>query len=174
MRLIALICLALAALTLVAPPHASAHTTRIASDPVANAELATGPTRVSATFNEPLQSAFAAMSVVGPDGHLWSTGEPQVQGAVISVAVAPLGPVGRYTVNYRVTSADGHAVTGSWSFSLTRSGTGRPGPTAAAPTEPGVPAWAVLAGAAVLVIGGAAALFGLRAWRARRCRWTNG
>ena len=59
------------------------------------------------------------MTVVGPDGNLWSTGEPQVEGAVISVGVRPLGPAGTYTVNYRATSADGHVVSGSWSFRLT-------------------------------------------------------
>ena len=59
------------------------------------------------------------MTVVGPDGNLWSTGDPQVQGAVIAVGVRPLGPAGTYTVNYRVTSADGHPVSGSWSFRLT-------------------------------------------------------
>ena len=45
------------------------------------------------------------MTVVGPDGNLWSTGEPRVDGAVISVDVLPLGPAG--------TSADGHPVSGS-------------------------------------------------------------
>ena len=42
----------------------------------------------------------------------WSTGQPTVRGAVVSVKVRPLGPTGSYTVNYRVTSADGHVVSG--------------------------------------------------------------
>ena len=61
-------------------PVASAHATRIATDPADNAALAQGPQRVSATFNEQLQPEFAAMTVVGPDGNLWSTGDPQVRG----------------------------------------------------------------------------------------------
>jgi copper resistance protein C len=82
------------------------------------------------------------MTVVGPDGNLWSTGDPRVSGAVISVALRPLGPVGRYTVNYRVTSADGHRVTGSWWFELTAPGSGAPGAPAAAPAEAGgFPVW---------------------------------
>ena len=48
--------------------------------------------------------------------------------AVLSVGVRPLGPSGKYTVNYRVTSADGHVVSGSWPFHLTTAGTGKPGP----------------------------------------------
>ena len=71
-----------------------------------------------------MQAQFAAMTVVGPDGNLWSTGEPTVEGTVISVGVRPLGPAGTYTVNYRATSADGHVVSGSWSFQLTAAGTG--------------------------------------------------
>ena len=135
---------------------ASAHATRTATDPVENAALTTAPTRVSATFNEQLQPSFAAMTVVGPDGNLWSQGDPQVQGAVVSVAVRPLGPAGTYTVNYRVTSADGHVVSGSWSFELTQPGTGTPGPAATAPAQDrGVPVWPFLAGATVLIAAGA-------------------
>ena len=59
---------------------ASAHAVRIATDPAENAALTQGPQRVSATFNEELQPEFAAMTVVGPDGNLWSTGDPQVAG----------------------------------------------------------------------------------------------
>ena len=54
---------------------ATAHAARIASDPVENAELSQAPTRVSATFNEAMQPQFAAMTVVGPDGNVWSTGD---------------------------------------------------------------------------------------------------
>ena len=98
---------------------ASAHTALVSSDPPADTTLTAAPTRVTATFNEELQTAFAAMTVVGPDGNLWSAGEPEVHGAVADVAVRPLGPSGTYTVNYRVTSADGHVVSGSWSFTVT-------------------------------------------------------
>ncbi|MGB3355733.1 MAG: copper resistance CopC family protein, partial [Mycobacterium sp.] len=107
-----------------------AHATRIAGDPAENTELTEQPTRVSATFNEPMQPRFAAMTVIGPDGEQWSEGEPGVDGAVISVGVRPGGPAGEYTVNYRATSADGHVVTGSWSYRLIASAPG----TAQSPT----------------------------------------
>ena len=152
----ALLGVLLAVIALTTAPTASAHAVRIATDPAVDAVLATGPPQVSATFNERLQTAFAAMTVVGPDGNLWSTGEPRVQGAVISIDVMPLGPAGTYTANYRVTSADGHVVTGSWPFHLTTAGTGHPGPPAdAASGNPGgIPVWPVLAAAAVLAVGG--------------------
>ncbi|OBH96670.1 copper resistance CopC family protein [Mycobacterium sp. E2733] len=140
-------------------PVASAHAARIATDPADNAVLATGPERVSATFNEQLQTTFAAMTVVGPDGNMWSTGDPTVRGAVVGIDLRPLGPAGTYTVNYRVTSADGHVVSGSWSFRLTVPGTGTPGPPAGGPAAGGhdsaVPVWPFVVVAALLVAGGA-------------------
>jgi copper resistance protein C len=136
---------------------ASAHAVRIATDPVEKAAVTTGPARVSATFNERMQPSFAAMTVVGPDGNLWSTGDPSVDGPVVSIALRPLGPTGTYTVNYRATSADGHVVSGSWSFELTQQGNGTPGPSAttAAPSESGLPVWPFVVGASVLIAGGA-------------------
>ena len=155
----------LAVLPLAGVGIASAHATRIATDPAEGAELTQSPQRVSATFNEALQPAFAAMTVVGPDGNLWSTGDPQVQGAVIGVGVRPLGPSGTYTVNYRVTSADGHVVSGSWSFRLAVSGTGTPGPSVSAtsPSTDGIPVWPFFVAAGLIVAGGAV-------WAVRRQR----
>jgi len=112
-------------------PVAFAHAGRVSAEPADDAVLTTAPQRVSATFDEPLQAAFVAMTVVGPDGNTWSTGDPTVQGAVVGIGLRPLGPAGTYTVNYRVTSEDGHVVSGSWSFRLTTPGTGAPGPAAA-------------------------------------------
>jgi copper resistance protein C len=136
---------------------ASAHAARVSADPADHAVVGIGPARVSATFNEDLQTTFAAMTVVGPDRNLWSVGGPQVHGTIVSVGVRPLGPTGDYTVNYRVTSADGHVVSGSWSFQLTTPGTGSPGPAAQTPdnSPDDVPAWPFAVGAVVLVAGGA-------------------
>ncbi|GAC1400764.1 MAG: copper resistance protein CopC [Mycobacterium sp.] len=144
---------------------ASAHATRIATDPVDGAALAQGPRTVSATFNEKLQPQFAAMTVVGPDGNLWSTGDPKVDGAIVIVAVRPLGPAGTYTVNYRVTSADGHVVSGAWSFRLTVAGMGTPGPSAAAasPSSDGIPVWPFFLAVGVIIAVGAI-------WTVRRQR----
>jgi copper resistance protein C len=144
----------MSAATLNAQP-ASAHAARVSADPADNAVLTAGPDRVAATFNERLQTTFAAMTVVGPDGNVWSTGEPTVQGAVVGIGLRPLGPAGTYTVNYRVTSADGHVVSGSWSFRLTVAGTGTPGPPAAGPDAGGgITVWPFVVVAVALVAAG--------------------
>mgnify|MGYP000060542218 FL=1 len=141
-------------MALTTTPAAWAHAVRTASDPADGATLTAGPARVTATFSEQLQSEFAAMTVVGPDGNLWSSGPPEVQGATVGVGLRPLGPAGRYTVNYRVTSADGHVVSGSWSFTVSVTAQGTPGPSAASgPTDTGLPVWPFLVGAVVVVAG---------------------
>ena len=167
MRLAALLA-GLVAVAIALAPVASAHAVLLATDPARGAQLDRGPAQVSATFNEPLQTAFAAMTVVGPDANLWSTGDPRVDGAVVTVALRPLGPAGSYTVNYRVTSADGHVVTGSWAFELTTPGSGTPGPPAAASTwgaaaTGGIPVWPFVA-------GGAAAIVIAAGWALRRAK----
>ena len=141
---------------------ASAHTILTAADPAADATLSAGPKRVTATFNEDLQSAFAAMTVVGPDGNLWSSGETEVRGPVASVGVRPLGPSGKYTVNYRVTSDDGHVVSGSWSFTVTVPSTGTPGPSVSGTAESQrITLWPFIIGAGFLTAG-------VAAWMIRR------
>ncbi|ORB67203.1 copper resistance CopC family protein [Mycobacterium scrofulaceum] len=153
---IAALVAAILAIATMGAPVAAAHAARVATDPADNAVLAAGPQRVSATFNEQLQTTFAAMTVVGPDGNVWSTGDPTVRGAVVAVDLRPLGPAGAYTVNYRVPSADGHVVSGSWSFRLTVPGTGTPGPPAAgAPAGGDVPVWPFVVVAVVIVAAGA-------------------
>jgi len=168
----------LTALALVAAPSAGAHAARIGENPTDGSALAVPPTEVQAVFNEPMQPHFAAMTVIGPDGGQWQDGDPVVEGAVVKVAVRPLGPAGSYTVNYRATSADGHVVTGSWSFELTTPGPGattapaapaEPARSEPAPGEPasgeaaapagsgasgGVPVWPFVAVAVLLVAAG--------------------
>ncbi|AUM19360.1 copper resistance protein CopC [Rhodococcus ruber Chol-4] len=123
---------AVAAALLFAAGPAAAHSVVIASTPAPGEQIAQGPERVSLTFNEALQESFAALTVVGPDGNLWSKGDPLVEDATVSVAVGDLGPAGEYTIAYRVTSADGHPVTGTQVFTLTQDGPGAPGAAAAA------------------------------------------
>ncbi|WP_306363344.1 copper resistance CopC family protein [Nocardia sp. CC227C] len=150
---------------------ASAHSSVVGSDPAAGAEIATGPERATVTFNEDLQTSFPSMTVTGPDGNLWSKGEPTVDGRTISVAVGELGPAGEYKIAYRVTSADGHPVSGKISFTLTQEGAGAPGPKANAKAgedgdEGGFPLWIFIVGAVVLFGGGLA--FALLGGRGKR------
>ena len=150
---------------LIGASTASAHSVVTGSNPADGAELAEGPEQVAISFNEVPQSQFATLNVVGPDGNLWSEGDPRIEGESVVVDVGELGPVGEYTVAYRVTSADGHPVSGTVAFTLTQEGSGTPGDAAdasasgdagstdAGSDDGGVPLWPFLV-AAGLVFGG--------------------
>ncbi|MFE3053275.1 copper resistance protein CopC [Nocardia sp. NPDC059239] len=148
---------------------ADAHSTPVSSSPDNGAQIDTSPASVSITFNENLQTAYPSMTVTGPDHNLWSKGQPKVEGPTISIEVGELGPTGEYTIAYRVTSADGHPVSGKRTFTLTKPGNGTPGPRADSAAKSGgsdgggVPLWIFIVGAVVLFGGGlAVALFGGR------------
>ncbi|MGV9663072.1 copper resistance CopC family protein [Nocardia niigatensis] len=147
---------------------ADAHSAPISSSPDNGAQIDSSPASVSITFNESLQPAYPSMTVTGPDGNLWSKGQPTVAGPTISIEVGELGPTGVYTIAYRVTSADGHPVSGKRTFTLTKAGTGTPGPKSGSTaksggSDGGVPLWIFIVGAVVLFGGGLAfALFGGR------------
>ncbi|MBY8858755.1 copper resistance protein CopC [Nocardia sp. CA2R105] len=157
------IALLTAGLAVLGAGPAAAHSILVSVDPADGAQLSTGPARVTFTFNENLQPSFPSVTVVGPDGNLWSEGQPVVDGPRVSIAVRELGPAGKYTMAYRVTSADGHPVSGTRSFTLTTAGHGTPGPKADAGSSSGggggsggVPVWVFIVGAVVLFGGGLA------------------
>lgn len=135
---------------LIGAGSASAHAALIATDPVDGSEVAQGPERVQLTFNEAISPSFATLTVVGPDDRLWSKGDVTVEGSSISIAVGDLGPVGEYHIAYRVTSADGHAVQGINSFTLTQEGSGTPGASVKeAESDSGLSMWWFIGAAGV-------------------------
>ncbi|MEO9223181.1 MAG: copper resistance CopC family protein [Mycobacteriaceae bacterium] len=154
------VALALGVALLAGVGPASAHSYLVSSDPADGVSLTAGPPQVNLTFNEQLQTSFDSISVVGPDGNRWSTGDTKVAGAKVSIALTELGPVGKYTVAYRVVSADSHPVAGTVAFTLSTAGNGTPGPKAGSAQSPGatggsaggVSAWPFVLGA-VLVFG---------------------
>ena len=128
-RILVLLAALIASLSL-SVGSAAAHSVALSSSPEDGAQSAEAPDRVTVTFNENLQEQFAALTVVGPDGNLWSKSDPIIDGATAAVELDGLGPVGEYTIAYRVTSADGHPVSGTRTFTLTQEGTGTPGKAA--------------------------------------------
>ncbi|WP_409465684.1 copper resistance protein CopC [Amycolatopsis sp. GA6-003] len=164
-RLLAAIVFGLAA-TFFPQPAAEAHSFLESSVPAKDSAIETGPAAIVLTFNEPLDSGFTELAVLGPDGKThWESAAPKVDGAAVSAPVKPLGPAGKYTVDYRIVSADGHPVSGSYFFTLTKPGQGvaaattspAPPPSTSAASAAGendVPPWVWVAAAAVLLIAG--------------------
>jgi len=160
-RVLGAVAAALVAMVVTATP-AMAHNVLVSSDPAKDAALETGPSKVTLTFDAPVQGGDVnQVSVLGPGDTQWAEGEIEISSNVVSVPVRPLGPAGQYRIGYRILSADGHPVTGEIPFTLTAEGTGTPAsasaatsPDAAQPAEEsggGVPVWVWIVGAVVLL-----------------------
>jgi copper transport protein len=158
------------ALLLRAPAIADAHTVLVSSEPAGGSHLPATPARIRLVFSEPLEPALARVALVGSDGRsapLVVAGDPHDVHAIVA-ATGGLPP-GAYRVAWRVVSADGHPVAGSFVFSV--------GSTHAAPAPAGsdsaggarAPAWgptvldapAVPAALRGLAMGASMALAGL-------------
>lgn len=145
-----------------------AHSRLESSDPASGASLATVPRKVSLTFNEAVQPGFTVITVIGPNGDDYHSGDITEVDDTVTVGVLPLGPAGGYQIGYRVVSADGHPVSGAIPFTLTTAGPGSAQaappagsaapsasgvvPTAAPASDGGAPVWPWIVGA-VLVVG---------------------
>ncbi|HET7584341.1 MAG TPA: copper resistance protein CopC [Gemmatimonadaceae bacterium] len=112
-------CCALVLGTGVDPARAAAfmHATLISSEPAADAVLARAPRRVRLVFSEPIEPTLARVSLIAQDGDvqpLAPTGDP----TDVHALLAPTDSLamGAYRVAWRIVSADGHPVQGSFVF----------------------------------------------------------
>jgi methionine-rich copper-binding protein CopC len=169
MRRVVTLALAVGLALLLGAAPAWAHSKLDSSSPADGASVATPPSSVSLTFNEDVQGGFTVMTLIGPDGKDYHTGNVTETDQTVTVGALPLGPAGVYQIGYRVVSADGHPVSGKTSFTLTTAGPGSPQaqapaataapngvPSAAPPDAGGAPVWPWIAGAVVLVAAGVA------------------
>jgi methionine-rich copper-binding protein CopC len=177
------------AVTLIATAvPASAHDVLRSTDPADGTVVDRLPDRVVLTFDEPALAIGTEVVVTGPAGPV-SDGPPQLVDAEVRQPVRA-GPAGRYTVLWRVTSADGHPVSGTFAFTTQQgsaaSPTAMPGtttapstssastttPTSVPATSPSAtPQTAGLPGPAVVaVLAGVVALLALGWWVFRRRR----
>ncbi|MER7334156.1 MULTISPECIES: copper resistance CopC family protein [unclassified Micromonospora] len=178
--------LAAAALLLVPAAPAAAHNTLQSASPAKDARLTTAPTQVKLTFMQKLDPAFTTIALTDAAQTKVATGEPVVNGTTGTVTIDRPLANGTYTVAYRVVSADGHPVQGSYRFTVADPSASA-GPQATAPSSappavdpstasaspaaangsdggPGATALVVAAGVLAAVVGGGAAMV----WRRRR------
>jgi len=125
--LLALVALAIAA------PAASAHATLEGTTPARGAALKAEPKQVVFRFNEPIEGTFGAVRVFDAKGVRVDDNHvvhPGGAGEKIAVGLRSGLPQGGYTATYRVVSADGHAISGGFVFTLGTAGAA-PGATVA-------------------------------------------
>ena len=113
-------------------PAASAHDQLLAATPADGTSVADAPASVQLRFSRPLPELGAQVVVHGPDGAVASEGAVQVERTLVTQPLAPDLPAGTYTVDWRVTSSDGHPISGTATFTVTE---GAAAPTPAPVSE---------------------------------------
>lgn len=139
---------------------ASAHNELKSTSPASGATVDRTPSEVVLTFNEPALALGTVLRVTGPTGAV-QTGPPVLVDEYVRQPLQAGAAAGRYVVAWRVTSTDGHPVSGSFSFTSRRAGSGTPVSTSPVPPGPagglgGTPGWVLAVGGALLVglVGG--------------------
>lgn len=107
--------LAVAALLLGVPTAAEAHDDLVGTSPTDRSITAVVPAQVTLTFGQPALAVGTIVIVTGPAGQV-QTGAAILVDNTVTQHLRPGSPAGRYTVAWRVSSADGHPVSGQFSF----------------------------------------------------------
>ena len=139
------------ALLLLAAGPATAHNTLVSSKPAEQETMAATPGSVVLTFTEPVLGMGARVVVTGPGGEV-QQGPPRMVDTTVTQDLRGDAAAGSYTVDWRVTSADGHPISGRYTFSSRAPGAGQPDPPPAEASPPaagpgsGVQGWLWITG----------------------------
>jgi len=106
-------------LSFVMPP-ALAHSELVSSNPSASANIEQLPEQIELEFNEELLNLGTgnSLSIMSPSGEDLGMGETSTEGAKITRLLNTTSETGQFQVKYRVASADGHVLNGSFTFNL--------------------------------------------------------
>ncbi|GAB3464251.1 copper resistance CopC family protein [Kineococcus endophyticus] len=118
---------------LVTAGPAAAHDRLESTNPADGATVATAPDAVVLTMSSTPLALGTLVRVTGPDGAVVSSGDPQIVDADVTEPLTGARPAGTYTVDWRITSSDGHPVSGTFSFTATGAAGGSASPTTSAP-----------------------------------------
>jgi methionine-rich copper-binding protein CopC len=99
---------------------ANAHSQMTSANPKQKSVITVMPKKVVLQFNEDLINLEPGnlLRITDPKGKAVHTGTVTVFGNQLSVALRTSKVLGKYRVNYRAISADGHPITGRYEFTL--------------------------------------------------------
>lgn len=98
---------------------ASAHATLESSSPADGQSVLTSPSEIRITFSEAVTTISDGLSVLNADGKTVDTGSSEiVDGRTLVAPISETLSDGTYVATYRVLSADGHPVSGSFLFGV--------------------------------------------------------
>ena len=99
-------------------PTAAAHDELVGTTPAEGASVDAAPDAVELEMGSPPQALGTRVVVTGPDGAAAAEGDVEIRDTTVVQPLSSDLPPGAYTVDWQVTSADGHPLTGSFSFTL--------------------------------------------------------
>ena len=101
-------------------PPAFAHSELVSSNPGTSANIQQLPEQIELEFNEELLNLGSgnSISIMTPSGEDIGMGETSTDGAKITRLLNTTSETGQFQVKYRVASADGHVLNGSFTFNL--------------------------------------------------------
>jgi methionine-rich copper-binding protein CopC len=120
-RLVAVALFALLAATLsvgVTATAASAHDQVVSTVPASQEHLETAPPEVSMVFSDAVLDLGATILVVDENDTDWAQGDVRIDGSTASQGLNGTLVDGRYQVRWRVVSADGHPISGTFDFAI--------------------------------------------------------
>ena len=97
-----------------------AHASVVVTSPADNTAVPTSPASATVTFSERVTIGVGGLTVRNTDGLRVDSGPSRVDsiGTTVSVGLQTALPDGTYVATYRVLSADGHPVSGSFLFGI--------------------------------------------------------
>ena len=134
LRLLAVTAAASLALLVTGMPAASAHDELVGSTPTDGTTVDAAPAEVELQFSGAVQELGTQVVVTSDDGRTVSQGPVQIDGATVVQPLSPDLPAGSYTVDWRVTSADGHPESDEFAFRVAGGTTAGAAATSAAPS----------------------------------------
>lgn len=135
-----LVALATAALSVVVTaPVATAHAELESTTPKQGSTVRRLPQQVTLTFSEPIRTP-AFVEVTGPGSANLASGDVQVRDEVLTQQLGDAAGGGAYSLSYRVTSADGHPISGTVRFTVAGGAGGAGGGNASGGNEQSTPA----------------------------------
>lgn len=163
---------------LATPSPAAAHDVLTGTAPKARSTVTAPRSTVKLTFNEAVETSFAEVVVTDGAGDKLSAGKPDVVDNTVTQPIRPFRAAGAYRVAWRIVSADGHPVSGTFTFTVAKGAVSTASPTQIAPASPAASKQAsdaqessflqrhavhLLIGLVIVVVGG-----GILVWERRR------
>lgn len=111
---------------------AQAHDGLVNANPADGSTVETVPTKVTLSFSGVPMGQGDEVVVTGPQGPI-TDGKPTIVDRTLTQQLKPGAPAGEYRIDWRITSADGHPVSGKLSFTAKKASAGAPSSSAAAP-----------------------------------------